>query len=227
MTQQGTKFSGIYEAAYAGNVKAVQDLIKLPYGIDSDGRTPLHWAVVGGHRDICLIILNHIDKDKIDIPDDHGFTPFLLACASSFFELAQLLAFEYNANCLAVTKTGQSGLHYAASKNSKEIAQILVDKAPELVKQSDKQMQNPLHRASSVGNLSLVQFLVANGAISTKDIEGNTPVHLACEFNHGEVVLWMHKNNFSFTVRNKASQMPLECADDKFRQWFNGYLVVQ
>ena len=79
-------------------------------------------------------------------------------------------------------------------------------------------MMTPLHAASASGHLAVVQHLLDSGAdTSVVDMEGNTPVHVAC-LNGQDVVLAaiLAAPNASPTVlvnaMNKAGQTPLHFA---------------
>ena len=221
MCTKTTSFlNGINEAAYVGNMKTVEELIKRGVQVDLDGRTALHWAVAGAQKDIINMLLNVIDKKYIDMPDNNGYTPFLLACAASQLDIVQILVFDYNANTDATSKSGgQSGLHFAVSKGSRGIAELLLDRSPDLVHSKDSQLQTPLHRASSVGTKDLVELLIQRGAKLSKDIEGNTPLHLACEFSNSEIVLYFIQNGQPMDRTNKQGQTPIDCCPDQFRIW--------
>ena len=43
-----------------------------------DGRTALHWASMSGSLDIVRHLLDH--NAEVDIPDNSGWTPLLIAC---------------------------------------------------------------------------------------------------------------------------------------------------
>ena len=79
-------------------------------------------------------------------------------------------------------------------------------------------MMTPLHAASASGHLAVIQHLLESGAdASAVDMEGNTPVHVAC-LNGQDVVLAaiLAAPNASSTAlvnaMNKAGQTPLHFA---------------
>eukprot|EP00834_Sanchytrium_tribonematis_P001953 NODE_52_length_30984_cov_1.383358.p20 type:complete len:237 gc:universal NODE_52_length_30984_cov_1.383358:26983-26273(-) len=222
MTQisNDNKFGGIFEAAFLGHFHKVEKLSDQLELKDLDGRTALHWAVVGMHTKIVQFILSKIDISLADVSDDGGFTPFLLSCATTNLEIVQLLTYNCKVDLGKTSKTGQSALHFAASKGSIPIAQLLLDNKPDLINAVDKYQQSPLHRCSSVGNRAMVELLCSRGAKQLKDSEGNLPIHLACELSNGEVVVYLAANfGKSIHSRNNNGLSPIDCCNSKFKSW--------
>jgi ankyrin repeat protein len=53
----------------------------------------------------------------------------------------------------------------------------------------NKYGQTPLHVASELGNMDLVQLLLDSGAnVTVTNANGQTPLHLACAKGHTDVV---------------------------------------
>ncbi|EAX89589.1 hypothetical protein TVAG_485630 [Trichomonas vaginalis G3] len=65
-------------------------------------------------------------------------------------------------------------LHYAASNNSKETAEILISNGAD-INAKDKNRWTPLHYAASNNSKEIAEILISNGAdINAKDKNGRT-----------------------------------------------------
>lgn len=73
--------------------------------------------------------------------------------------------------------SGQTALHFTASKNNLETARKLIShKASARVK--DKRGQLPLHRAAAIGSVPMVNLLLENKSpLSATDVSGLTALH--------------------------------------------------
>merc|ERR1712080_98317 len=57
---------------------------------DGEGRTTLHWAALGGHVEVCRMILQHHSQkttDLLNAEDNRGFTPIQLAAIEGHMEV--------------------------------------------------------------------------------------------------------------------------------------------
>lgn len=86
--------------------------------------------------------------------------------------------------------SGQTALHFTASKNSLDIARRLLDnKPPASTRVKDKRGQYPIHRAAAVGSVPMVELLLKNKSpLNATDMAGQTPLHHAIAEGHGEFV---------------------------------------
>ena len=73
--------------------------------------------------------------------------------------------------------SGQTALHFTASKNNLETARTLIShKASARVK--DKRSQLPLHRAAAIGSVPMVNILLENKSpLNATDVSGLTALH--------------------------------------------------
>lgn len=99
--------------------------------------------------------------------------------ASSLKEADALLTLllSKSADPTLTTTSGQTALHFAASKSNLDAAKTLLQhKASARVK--DKRGQLPLHRAAAVGNVPMVKLLLENrSAVNASDMDGCTALH--------------------------------------------------
>ena len=100
----------------------------------------LHHAILIDHREILDLLLNyhnnnhHHDDDEqipmmnVNITDDTGMTPLMLACEVSRLEIIQLLMETYQAEYSKVDyERGWSCLFYASARGDKDIVEYLLN----------------------------------------------------------------------------------------------------
>ncbi|MFP6617275.1 MAG: sigma-70 family RNA polymerase sigma factor, partial [Candidatus Hydrogenedentota bacterium] len=149
------------------------------------GRTPLHWAISGGHVELAEWLLGH--GAAIEATDHWGCTPLHLAAELGQRDSVDLLV-GANANVHAQLKNGKSILHLAAQSGDVTIVETLLrDKArldvftvaslglkdqmkrllkqdPYLIKARLPFGATPLHTAAEDGQFEMAHFLVEEGA---------------------------------------------------------------
>lgn len=82
------------------------------------GRTLLHWASVGGNKDLVELLLEH-GADP-DCSDETGWTPVMCAACAGRLDAVRLLVGR-GADANARNDGGHSALQYAASKDHYEV----------------------------------------------------------------------------------------------------------
>ncbi|XP_065659311.1 26S proteasome non-ATPase regulatory subunit 10 isoform X3 [Hydra vulgaris] len=199
--------------AYDGNLEGLKDIIcakKEVAGVkDQDERQPLHWACSAGHLSIVQYLLNDCNV-PIDQPDDSGWTPLIIA-SSAGRDLIVKELLRNSADPNKQTSTGCTALHYAASKNRYEIAQLLITSEADVNIQDRNTSASPLHRAASLGNIKIVNLLLDhNCKIDIQDSQGNTPLHLACEEERADVAELLHRHGASLVIQNKNEKTPTD-----------------
>ena len=107
---------------------------------------------------------------------------------------------------------GQSPLHLAAKFVSGEYKGLIAEGGPSLLTVPDRDGNTPLHEATISGHrhmvVALVERLTENRA-HTKEINktnhyGNTPLHLAFQFDHPKIVRFLIKNGADPNIRNNS-----------------------
>ncbi|TDL25830.1 ankyrin [Rickenella mellea] len=77
-----TSTLSIHNAAMNNQLSLLRALVEenpdLVNALDSDGRTPLHWAASSGSKDIVIYLIDH--KAEIDKQDSSGWTPLHISC---------------------------------------------------------------------------------------------------------------------------------------------------
>ena len=205
----------INQLAYDGRIEDLQrELMVNPAKATmkfQDERQPLHWACSGGH-DVIVDYLLCVCNVPVDDADDSGWTPLIIASSAGHENIVKILL-QKDADPNKTTSTGQTALHYAASRNRFKIAEMLISCNCDINVADNTTSATPLHRAASKGNLKIVRLLLENNSkVDSVDIEGNTALHLACEEERTEVAELLHQCGASITALNKEKKSPLDMA---------------
>ena len=172
-------------AIQRGNVTVVTKLAKLlKHGVNPNSTTigvvtPLHWASEKGEIEMVKELLNN--GAFIDAQDQNQKTPLFRAVSQGKFAVVtELLKRGANPNI-------------TDSFNTAPLQNAVAFQHESLVKELLQNGANPnnmsfdgetaLHFASKIGALEIVESLIAHKANINlpKDIDGKTPLHVACE----------------------------------------------
>lgn len=217
----------VHEAARDGKPLIVSGLLsennKLATSKDSDGRTPLHWAVAMNHEnivDLVLPFLKNIDLD--DLVDDSGWTPVHIACGvGNISILSKLMAHDPQPDINLATSTGVTGLHVAVSKNHYELVEKLLKDYKALARKRDSRGQTPLHRAGACGSSVAVKALVEAGVnVNATDKDGWTALHHALAEGQGDVAVLLVELGARKDVEGNEGEKPVDVAGEAVRRYF-------
>jgi len=214
-----SKFA-IHEAARDGKTTIVESLLnanpKLAERRDDDERLPIHWAISYGHLDIAILLSAGKNFDP-DVQDGSGWTPVMIAVSlkEGAEELVDLLL-RKDADVNARNFSGQSALHFVASKNNLDVARkLLNNKPPASTRVKDKRGQYPIHRAAAVGSVPMVELLLKNKSpLNPTDSDGQTPLHHAIAEGHGDTAVALLKAGAETDVKDKEGHLALQLAPD-------------
>ncbi|XP_059477541.1 26S proteasome non-ATPase regulatory subunit 10-like [Neocloeon triangulifer] len=204
----------VHDSAYKGDLEHVRiNLDRDSTWIskqDNNERLLLHWAAVGGHVPIVTLLLEK--GSPVDPTDDFGATPLILAASAGKEDVVNLLI-KHHANVNAKNQQGHSALQLAASKGWRSIIQLLLAAKAD-VNIKDSRGATALHRAASQGRTPIVNILIAVPGIdlSPADIDGNTPLHLACEEDRRDDALELVQRGASLSIKNKEEKTPMDLA---------------
>lgn len=150
----------------------------ISLGIDADGSSALHLAVLGGHLKLTQELLAR--KCNVDTKDSRGRTALQVASLEGSEDLvAELLLAEANPN--EADGNGQTALHKAVLADGAKALQVLLDYSqPELAK-PDSSGATPVFLACEYGKTDHLSLLLAKDAklSSTANNNGWTPLHIA------------------------------------------------
>lgn len=108
---------------------------------------------------------------------------------------------------------GMSVLHHAVLLGNVDIIQALLDHGS-FVDMKDAKGLRPLHYGAWQGLDRPVELLLARGSSvnQASSVDGNSPIHLACEHGHLDVVKKLMNSGADVTVANNQHRTPLDLA---------------
>ncbi|KAG9400334.1 hypothetical protein AC1031_010547 [Aphanomyces cochlioides] len=121
------------------------------------------------------------------------------------------------ANANLANENGQIALHY--HKGRLEIAELLVD-ATRDINHADRSGATPLTKALGGRPApDVIQLLLEHEAkLNTKDINGNTPLHIALLEGHESIAMMLIEHGADPRAVNKDKQSCLDIASRSFQQ---------
>ncbi|XP_071832043.1 ankyrin repeat and sterile alpha motif domain-containing protein 1B-like isoform X2 [Apostichopus japonicus] len=199
------KDTDLLEAARVGNAIIIERLLSTkqknvlsqalsfrrsvsPNCQDGSGYTPLHHAVLNGHRDIVELLLKY-EASPI-VPDNRGNTPLHLAAwtGNSAMLNALLMKGITRGQVNEQNNDGDSHLHFASQYGHTEVVEILLEKGanPDVLNKKD---ESPLDLASQYGRLDVVEVLLRKQpSLLEKIPEGRSLLHLAARNGHHLII---------------------------------------
>ncbi len=134
-------------------------------GKDIHGQSPLFYICKEGRSELLKLLL----ENKADINETDNFrqTPIFYASRDGKTDMVRTML-EYKANPNHKDKAEQTALFYAARDNRLETVKALVEGGAN-VNIADGKKQTALYFARKSGNQAIDDYLVAEGAVNTKD----------------------------------------------------------
>ncbi|KAH8263555.1 hypothetical protein KR044_010530 [Drosophila immigrans] len=201
--------SALHLAAERGYLHVCDALLTNKAFINSKsrvGRTALHLAAMNGFTHLVKFLIKDHNA-VIDILTLRKQTPLHLAAASGQMEVCQLLL-ELGANIDATDDLGQKPIHVAAQNNFSEVAKLFLQQHPSLVNATSKDGNTCAHIAAMQGSVKVIEELMKfdrSGVISARNkLTDATPLQLAAEGGHADVVKALVRAGASCTEENKA-----------------------
>lgn len=132
---------------------------------DSDGLTPLHWAILCGYADIVSeLIRGGADTSAATAA---GSTALHEAGRGGSLEVARLLLDDAPAEAIhAVTADGNMPLHEAARRGHVDICELMLNSGAD-INAVTASGSSALHWASMWGEAGVVELLIRHGADTT------------------------------------------------------------
>lgn len=150
--------------------------------LDCNNNSPLHAALLSGGRDTVAKEITELliaKGCKLNVPNNEGDDPLLLAMGKGLIRVCQLLL-SHNVDSLTVNKQGNSTLHKASDHGYSELSEMLLGVQPALLNLKNFQGDTPLHLAVRSNYTDVVVSLMRRGAsLAIRNNAGETPVDLA------------------------------------------------
>eukprot|EP00043_Microstomoeca_roanoka_P012083 m.116017 g.116017 ORF g.116017 m.116017 type:complete len:682 (+) comp15385_c0_seq3:196-2241(+) len=143
---------------------------------------------------------------KIDLRDDTGSTPLILASLCGNVEAASCLI-AYGANVNAQDTLGNTALHMAAwqeRERSIDVVELLLKNHadPNI---ANAQTNTPLHHAAQNGQTHVLMMLLDSGAdVHAHNDAGDTPLDIAVRFNREDVASFLLNHDISVTSSTRS-----------------------
>ncbi|UPL00630.1 hypothetical protein LCI18_011564 [Fusarium solani-melongenae] len=212
--------NAMHMAADRGMLWAVRQLLNytpddtsLLFGTDEDGRQPLHFACLRGHRDTADLLLQR--GADIDARGNDRATPLDDACFKGHKDVVELLL-SRGANTQVLDKSLWSPIRTAVGYQHLDIVEILLNENPAKINEGDKHGETPLHVASGKGCVDIMNLLLERGAdIDKPDNDRETPLHSACRNGWERSARLLLKEQAKTDRTDNQGETPLHAASRK------------
>jgi ankyrin repeat protein len=201
--------SALHLASERGYLQVCDALLNNKAFINSKsrvGRTALHLAAMNGYSHLVKFLIRDHNA-VIDILTLRKQTPLHLAAGNGQLEVCKLLL-ELGASIDATDDLGQKPIHVAAQNNFSEVAKLFLEQHPQLVTSTSKDGNTCAHIAAMQGSVKVIEELMKfdrAGVINVRNkFTDSTPLQLAAEGGHSEVVKALVRAGASTTDENKA-----------------------
>lgn len=182
----------VHHACNGGNVELLNYLVAEfdlnPMGIDQDGISPLHLAVLVEEKITAqeLVCKHHV---PIDCTDYKLQTPLHLACVRGLSDIVRFLLLELNADPTLKNCSGHTPLDLALQHKNTEVIEVFQETCSNLF-QCNAALSHPLHAACRQGLLREVKSLITEEAYDPmeRDHTGATPLYVAAQAGHDDIV---------------------------------------
>ena len=170
--------------------------------------TPLHVACLKGHLKIVQFLLRK--GADVNMKGNFGHTPLHRAIKIGYFDIFQELLAIKNIDINIVNDHGDTPLHTACMEDNEKMVRILLKKGATFF--IFRKFTTPLHWAAEQGDVAIMQRLLEVGNIDDVDVLNEfeeTPLILACEHDHLEMVKFLLKRGAKLSIQGDAGYTPL------------------
>eukprot|EP01112_Ceratiomyxa_fruticulosa_P008045 TRINITY_DN2086_c0_g2_i1.p1 TRINITY_DN2086_c0_g2~~TRINITY_DN2086_c0_g2_i1.p1 ORF type:complete len:604 (-),score=99.20 TRINITY_DN2086_c0_g2_i1:63-1874(-) len=176
-------FTALDLAIRSKQYSAVKLLCQLGAEIESEGRLPIHHAVINNDSEMARLL--------VSLGANINYKPNRV---NDFFN-------------------GVTGLHIAVENRSRDMIVTLLDLGANLEERATKFERTPLHFCCQSGNSLVLKLLIKRGAnIEAKDKDDHTPLHYAAQSGKTEIVNTLIENGANIEAKDKDLFMPLHTA---------------
>ncbi|KAG8391448.1 hypothetical protein BUALT_Bualt01G0188900 [Buddleja alternifolia] len=195
----------LYKATIEGNVDSLSDLIQQdPLILDritnttSSLETPLHIAIMLGHEQFAIEILNRKPKLAAEL-DSRRSSPLHLASAKGNVGIVKALLIIDSDMCFACDRDGRNPLHVAAVRGRIEVLKEMLTAKPDaalaVVNRRGGGGESILHLCVEYCQFEALKVVMENvdfgERINSRDGNGNTVLHVAVADNQIETTEYL------------------------------------
>jgi len=178
------KRSPLSHACEMGRIQVVEALIVAGANVsdaqDQDGLSLLHWAAIGGHADVCqLLISAGMDVNSQDLA---GRTALHYAAYGGYVN-SMLVLLENKACFNSQDREGITSLHWACSKGHMDAVKLLVQYSALInIMEHTEDRYTPLDYALMGEYFEVCQFMIEHGAVSITGIQDVAAIKIQAWF---------------------------------------------
>ncbi|KAF7343180.1 Palmitoyltransferase [Mycena venus] len=206
----------IFVAAQRGDVVAIRALLDSGRARatdhDSENVTPLHWAAINGHVDVCQLLLE--EGAEVDAPGGNLMaTPMQWAARYGHLYVIRLLV-AHGADPTFLDSQGYNALHLVThSSFTMPLLYMLHQRVN--IDSRDEQGHTALMWAVYQDDIKSVNMLLLHGAsLTTEDDDGMTPLHWAAVRGHPVSIRRLIENGASVNAKDNVGRTPRDIADE-------------
>ena len=211
-------FTGLHCAAYMGITEIAIAMIDMKVwdlnGRDSNGATPLIWALKSGNPTLAKLLLEQGDVHPT-ISDKKGLTPLARAAQAGYQDVVEVLLQRGNVNLDPWDEAGRTPLSYAAESGHEDIVKILLERRDVNPNSLDEDGRTPLSYAGKSGHEGIVKILLERRDVNSNssDKYGRTPLSYAARCrNEGAVKILLKRGDVNPNQSDMYGWSPLSYA---------------
>ncbi|XP_018726293.1 ankyrin repeat-containing protein BDA1 isoform X2 [Eucalyptus grandis] len=226
--------SDLHIAAVKGNVPSLLELLakdKLLLDRIVPGNqieTPLHIAALLGHLDFVEEVLARkaeLAKEK----DSLGSTPLHLASTKGHLNIVVSLLRVDPDLCFFCDNYERNPLHIAAIKGHVDVLEYLVRVRPDAARRAAENGQTIMHLCVTYNRLDALRLLIdilGGDLINSRDVHGNTILHLAGADGDTKTMLFLTNKGVKPNIKNSKGFTALDLlaqseSEERKRKWQN------